>query len=99
MDNKIMVELESNISLLEQAYKEYLKEYKAYKEIQNSLWLNTDWEEAIGKSRPTVDEKKAFISQKSLNQKMFKDNAEFNIKIIKQRIELCKLKLEYTQDE
>lgn len=86
--------LNFNVELLQKAYKEYLLAYKNYKTKQNSLWLETDWEDAIGKARPTVDEKKAYISQNSMNEKLIKEDAYYNIQYIKYRIDVCNKKLE-----
>lgn len=86
--------LDFNLDLLRKAYKEYVSAYKNYKEKQNRLWLETDWEDAIGKGRPTVDEKKAYVSQNCLNEKIIKEDAYYNIQYIKYSIDVCDKKLE-----
>lgn len=90
----IIKTLDFNVDLLRKAYKEYIMAYKYYKEKQNNLWLNTDWEDVIGKARPTVDEKKAYISQNTMNEKLIKEDCYYNIQYLKYKIDVEQKKLE-----
>ena len=95
MDVDLIIKtLDFDVEMLRKAYKEYIMAYKDYKQKQNNLWLNTDWEDAIGKARPTVDEKKAYISQNSMNEKLIKENCYYNIQYIKYKIDVGQKKLE-----
>ena len=64
-----------------------------YKQKQSKLWLETDWAEAIGKAKPTVDEKKAYISLNTLEERMNKESTIYLKDHILKQIDLCDDKL------
>ena len=97
-EESILKELNSWIELLDRTQKEYVQASKNYSEVKNSIWLNTDWEDALGKTKPTVDEKKAYVSANSLIQRTDKDTAYYNILLIKEKIKLCYAELELLKD-
>ena len=94
MDKELVIkEKESLINELDECNKELLEATLNYRRIQSDLWLNTDFEEKIGKKRPTVDEKKAYVNNHSLLHKEQRDKAYNNREIILQKIKLCEDKL------
>ena len=92
LDN-IVMELDELIEDLHKAYDDYSSKVKTYTEKKSKLWLYTDFNEVLGKGRPTVDEKKAYVSQQSLEEKMARDDAYYLIEYLKHKIDACHLKL------
>lgn len=90
----IIAELESYVALLGKAQKEYVINIKNYNEKKSRLWLETDFAEVLEKGRPTVDEKKAYVTSQTLTEKTDRDNAYYNIQYIKSKIDVCYAKLE-----
>ena len=83
---------ESLIKDLDEANKELTKSLVNYRLTQSTLWLETDFEEKIGK-RPTVDVKKAYVTNHSLVHKEQYEIAKNNREIILMKIRLCEDKL------
>ena len=81
------------IGELDKANKELVTATINYKELQSELWLNTNFEEELGKKRPTVDEKKAYVSYHSLDERKQREMAEYNKELILAKIKLCDDKL------
>ncbi len=90
---KVIEEKEQLINQLSEIRAELLSATIDYRKVQNGLWLNTDFAEAIGRSRPTVDEKKAYISEHSLTQKLVKEELYNKVQYLLLKIELCNDKL------
>lgn len=94
MDKELVIkEKESLIRDLDEANKELTKSVINYRLTQSTLWLETDFEEKIGKKRPTVDEKKAYVTNHSLVHKEQYEIAKNNREIILMKIRLCEDKL------
>ena len=91
---KVIEEKEKLINELKEASNELLVATIQYKRMQNHLWLDTDFEKELGKKRPTVDEKKAYVSLHSLEYREQKEIAEYNCDFIRNMIELSGDKLE-----
>lgn len=64
-----------------------------YKMQQSELWLETDFETILNKSRPTVDEKKAYITKHSIVLREQKDTLANAKEVLLKKIELCDDKL------
>lgn len=84
---------EQLIGELEQVNKELLNATIQYKEIQSNLWLDTDFGEILQKGRPTVDEKKAYVTLHSLEYREKRENAIYKKEVLLKAIELCDDKL------
>lgn len=95
---EILEEKEKIINKIDDLNKELLTATIEYKEVKNNLWLNTDWSEAIGKAKPTVDEKKAYISQQSLAHKELKEIAYLKVQYLKMLLDLLDDKLEFCDE-
>ena len=94
MDKELVIkEKESLINDLKESYDELVKAMMNYRLIQSQLWLETDFEEKIGKKRPTVDEKKAYVNAHSIIHKEQYEIANNNREIILFKIKLCEDKL------
>lgn len=94
MDKELVIkEKESLIKDLEESNKELVKAIINYRLTQSKFWLETDFEEKIGKKRPTVDEKKAYVNAHTLKHKELFENAKNNREIILFKIKLCEDKL------
>lgn len=94
MDKELIIkEKESLIDDLDKCNRELLEATLNYRLIQSQLWLETDFEEKIGKKRPTVDEKKAYVNAHSIVHKEQRDMAYNNREIILLKIRLCEDKL------
>ena len=78
---------------LEKCNKELFIATSQYKEVQAKLWLDTDFEEELGKKRPTVDEKKAYVTLHSLEHRDQRDLCRYNKEYILKMIDLCDDKL------
>lgn len=89
----VIGEKEVLIDELGKANKELVTATITYKEVQSGLWLNTDFESELGKKRPTVDEKKAYVSYHSLEHRKQREIAEYNKELILAKIKLCDDKL------
>ena len=87
--SKIIDEKEKWINELKSVNQELFIATSEYKEVQSKLWLNTDFEEVLGKKRPTVDEKKAYVTLHSLEHRDQRDLARYNKEYILKMIELC----------
>ncbi|MBP5421706.1 MAG: hypothetical protein J6Y78_04590 [Paludibacteraceae bacterium] len=94
MDKELVIkEKESLINDLKESNDELVKAMMNYRLIQSQLWLETDFEEKIGKKRPTVDEKKAYVNAHSIIHKEQYEIAKNNREIILFKIKLCEDKL------
>lgn len=90
---KVIDEKGRLIEELQRINKELLSATISYKTVQNIAWLETDFSEALEKSRPTVDEKKAYVSNLTINHKKKRDELQLEKEIILLNIELCGDKL------
>ena len=69
-----------------------------YKEREADLLLNTDFEEVLGKKRPTVDEKKAWLLLEMKEAKHELNDAELLVEKLKRDYEIEKLNIRFTGD-
>ena len=69
-----------------------------YKEKESKLLLETDFEEVLGKKRPTVDEKKAYITRELSDAKHKLNHAEALVDKLKRDYEIEKLNVRFTGD-
>ena len=66
------------------------------KEKEAKLMLETDFEEVLGKKRPTVDEKKAYITLQTLKDKESLDKSTAEMEKAKRTYEIMKLECKMT---
>ena len=66
------------------------------KEKEAKLMLETDFETELGKKRPTVDEKKAYITLQTLKDKEALDKASAEMEKAKRTYEIRKLECKMT---
>ena len=66
------------------------------KEKEARLMLETDFEEVLGKKRPTVDEKKGYITLQTLKEKEALDKASAEMEKAKRTYEIRKLECKMT---
>ena len=69
-----------------------------YKEKEAKLLLETDIEEVLGKKRPTVDEKKAWVLLQMKEDKHEVNHAEALVDKLKRDYEIEKLNVRFTGD-
>ena len=69
-----------------------------YKEKEAKLLLETDFEEVLGKKRPTVDEKKAWLLLQMKEDKHEVNHAEALVDKLKRDYEIEKLNIRFTGD-
>lgn len=69
-----------------------------YKEKESKLLLKTDFEEVLGKKRPTVDEKKAWLLLQMKEDKHEVNHAEALVDKLKRDYETEKLNIRFTGD-
>ena len=69
-----------------------------YKEKEAKLLLETDFEEVLGKKRPTVDEKKAWLLLQMKEAKHELNHAEVLVEKLKREWEIEKLNIKFTGD-
>ena len=67
-----------------------------YKEKEAELLLNTDFEEVLGKKRPTVDEKKSWLLLQMKEDKHEVNHAEALVDKLKRDYEIEKLNIRFT---
>lgn len=77
---------------------DYAAKKLLYKEKEADILLNTDFEEALGKKRPTVDEKKAYILRQMKEDKHEVNHAEILVEKLKREYEIEKLNIRFTGD-
>ena len=75
---------------------DYAAKKLLYKEKEADLLLNTDFEEALGKKRPTVDEKKAWLLVQMKEAKHELNHAEILVDRLKRDYEIEKLNIRFT---
>ena len=77
---------------------DYAAKKLLYKEREADLLLNTDFEEVLGKKRPTVDEKKAWLLLQMKEDKHEVNHAEVLVEKLKRDYEIEKLNIRFTGD-
>ena len=77
---------------------DYAAKNLLYKEKEADLLLNTDFEEVLGKKRPTVDEKKAWLLLEMKEDKHELNDAEVLVEKLKRDYEIEKLNIKFTGD-
>ena len=77
---------------------DYAAKKLLYKEKEADLLLNTDFEEVLGKKRPTVDEKKAWLLLEMKEDKHELNDAEVLVEKLKRDYEIEKLNIRFTGD-
>ena len=75
---------------------DYAAKKLLYKEKEADLLLNTDFEEELGKKRPTVDEKKAWLLVQMKEAKHELKRAEILVEELKRDYEIEKLNIRFT---
>ena len=83
---------------LTEAQLDYFAKKLLSKEKEARLLLETDFEEALGKKRPTVDEKKAYILLQMKEDKHEVNHAEILVERLKREYEIEKLNIRFTGD-
>ena len=83
---------------LTEAQLDYFAKKLLYKEKEAKLLLETDFEEALGKKRPTVDEKKAYLLSLMNKDKHEVNHAEILVEKLKREYEIEKLNIRFTGD-
>ena len=76
------------INKLNKKEEEYILKYNEYKMKKCKLLLETDFTEVLNKSRPTVDEKNAFVDLNTLDLKQEKDLLYNEVKYLKMLLDL-----------
>ena len=77
---------------------DYAAKKLLYKEKEADLLLHTDFEEVLGKKRPTVDEKKAWLLLEMKEAKQELNDAEVEVDRLKRDYEIEKLNIRFTGD-
>lgn len=77
---------------------DYAAKKLLYKEREADLLLNTDFEEVLGKKRPTVDEKKSWLLLQMKEDKHEVNHAEALVDKLKRDYEIEKLNVRFTGD-
>ena len=77
---------------------DYAAKKLLYKEKEADLLLNTDFEEVLGKKRPTVDEKKSWLLLQMKEAKHEVNHAEALVDKLKRDYEIEKLNIKFTGD-
>ena len=77
---------------------DYAAKKLLYKEKEAELLLNTDFEETLGKKRPTVDEKKSLLLLQMKEAKHELNHAEVLVEELKRDYEIEKLNIRFTGD-
>ena len=83
---------------LVEAQLDYAAKKLLYKEKEAELLLNTDFEETLGKKRPTVDEKKSWLLLQMKEAKHELNHAETLVEKLKRDYEIEKLNIRFTGD-
>ena len=83
---------------LTEAQLDYFAKKLLYKEKEARLLLETDFEEALGKKRPTVDEKKAYLLTQLNEDKHELNHEEILEEKLKREYEIEKLNISFTGD-
>lgn len=83
---------------LVEAQLDYAAKKLLYKEKEAELLLNTDFEETLGKKRPTVDEKKSWLLLQMKEAKHELNHAEVLVEKLKRDYEIEKLNIRFTGD-
>ena len=83
---------------LVEAQLDYAAKKLLYKEKEADLLLNTDFEETLGKKRPTVDEKKSWLLLQMKEDKHQVNHAEALVDKLKRDYEIEKLNIRFTGD-
>ena len=77
---------------------DYAAKKLLYKEKEADLLLHTDFEEVLGKKRPTVDEKKSWLLLQMKEAKHELNHAEVLVEKLKRDYEIEKLNIRFTGD-
>ena len=77
---------------------DYAAKKLLYKKKEAKLLLETDFEETLGKKRPTVDEKKSWLVLQMKEAKQELNNAEVEVDRLKRDYEIEKLNIRFTGD-
>jgi len=83
---------------LVEAQLDYAAKKLLYKEKEADILLNTDFGEVLGKSRPTVDEKKAYLLLEMKEDKNALNDAELLVEKLKRDYDIEKLNIRFTGD-
>ena len=97
-NNMAIQHLKSINEQLVDAQLDYSVKKLLYKEKEAKLLLETDFEEVLGKKRPTVDEKKAWLLLQMKEDKHQVNHAEALVEKLKRDYEIEKLNIRFTGD-
>ena len=86
---KTIEKKEQIINELNEKRNEYTLKNIEYKKKKCKLMLETDFKTVLDSSRPTVDEKKAYISLNTIELRKEKELLYNEIKLLELEIELC----------
>lgn len=89
----VINEKENLINELNEVNKKLLESTINYNQVKSKLWLDTDFNDVLGQSRPTVDQKKAYVSLNSLEEKQIKEQLQYTKEHLLKMIDLCDDKL------
>ena len=97
-NNMAIQHLKSINEQLVDAQLDYAAKKLLYKEREADLLLHTDFEEVLGKKRPTVDEKKSWLLLQMKEAKHELNHAEVLVEKLKREWEIEKLNIRFTGD-
>jgi len=86
---KIIDEKEEIIKEIDKVTKEYIKKNVEYKKAKNSAWLDTDFKDVLNSNRPTVDEKKAYVSSQTIDLREERDELWYQREHLLRKLDLC----------
>lgn len=92
--NSIIKRKKELIEEYNQTKKKFIKADTRYRRKKCRMMLECNFEEILGKSRPTVAEKEAYIELKTLNLKQTKELIYNDLKLIEFEIGICDNELE-----
>jgi hypothetical protein len=97
-NNMAIQQLKSINEQLVDAQLDFAVKKLLYKEKEAKLLLETDFEEVLGKKRPTVDEKKSWLLLQMKEAKHELNHAEVLVEKLKRDYEIEKLNIRFTGD-
>ena len=92
-------EKEQLIDLIADTRNKFLNSDIKYKETKCRLLLETDFATILNKSRPTVDDKKAYVDLNTLDLKKEKESLAIKIKTLELKLDLLNNKIDFELKE
>ena len=93
VDTQLLEQKEQLIESINEARNFYTDKNVEYKKKNCELLLETDFVEVLNKSRPTVDEKNAYVDLNTLELKEKKEKAYNDIKYLEMKLDLINDKI------